>query len=621
MKKIDINISENVDFYINKSNEVKTKEANEISQYVYKCIFFCPINKLECVNSMDIYNDILVFGTIMGNVQLCHIDKNNLLPKKKKKIIFKEDDKKSNFSNKKTDKNSKGNNENKMKQIYLKKYKENENVYYDDDNVDSHYNLTYSNVNNKNNNEIEEDNSEKDSKKVNGIKTKKITVNNINKKESNSQKEEKEIIYTNKIENLEILENFENEHQPQTPYPQISNLVTSANENISCIVFETKDNIIFSSGDEELFKMENISTWNMNIKNSNFIYSRKKNYEAKSLHLINCENTICFLTPTNFLMLNIPLGDFVSTEITQDVISYVNRNIKNFEKIENIRGAIESTNFTVPFDFDGINILYIEYTDKNSRKICVYNTIKQKSILDYDIDKNFGHVSFMKFMPDDKIFLVRNSNICEIYDMNEGFFLVEKWQHFGDEIISVQIYIEGTKISEDFLENDNNLNNISNNISFNVSEKEEDKVLNIKFNNINQFNSSSRDLKKRHSKELSNDKLNKNDIDIYNKKYNNDYKEEIIDLNIYKKFGNNKKINYNKKDFYVATLDYDGNFNLYKNKKNKVLFNLYNIEGIEQKYKDEEFFYLRFPYFISMNSKYICISTDQGVFAITKILT
>ena len=154
-----------------------------------------------------------------------------------------------------------------------------------------------------------------------------------------------------------------------------------------------------------------------------------------------------------------------------------------------------------------------------------------------------------------------------------------------------------------------------------MSEKEEDKVLNIKFNNINQFNSSSRDLKKRHSKELSNDKLNKNDIDIYNKKYNNDYKEEIIDLNIYKKFGNNKKINYNKKDFYVATLDYDGNFNLYKNKKNKVLFNLYNIEGIEQKYKDEEFFYLRFPYFISMNSKYICISTDQGVFAITKILT
>ena len=366
--------------------------------------------------------------------------------------------------------------------------------------------------------------------------------------------------------------------------------------------------------------MENISTWNMNIKNSNFIYSRKKNYEAKSLHLINCENTICFLTPTNFLMLNIPLGDFVSTEITQDVISYVNRNIKNFEKIENIRGAIESTNFTVPFDFDGINILYIEYTDKNSRKICVYNTIKQKSILDYDIDKNFGHVSFMKFMPDDKIFLVRNSNICEIYDMNEGFFLVEKWQHFGDEIISVQIYIEGTKISEDFLENDNNLNNISNNISFNVSEKEEDKVLNIKFNNINQFNSSSRDLKKRHSKELSNDKLNKNDIDIYNKKYNNDYKEEIIDLNIYKKFGNNKKINYNKKDFYVATLDYDGNFNLYKNKKNKVLFNLYNIEGIEQQFKDEQFFFFGFPYLISMNSKYICISTDQGVFVIKKFI-
>ena len=65
-------------------------------------------------------------------------------------------------------------------------------------------------------------------------------------------------------------------------------------------------------------------------------------------------------------------------------------------------------------------------------------------------------------------------------------------------------------------------------------------------------------------------------------------------------------------------MDINGNFNLYKNKVNNILFNLYDIEGIEQKYKDQEFFFLGFPYLISMNSRYICISADQGIFVIKK---
>jgi len=612
MKKIDIYKSENVDFDTNK--EIKAKRTKK---YIYKFIFLCPINKLDCVNSMDIYDDLLIYGTIMGNLQLCHIDKDYLYPKLKiNKLLNKdEEDKKSDISDKNTDKNSNDKKVNEIPSIHLNKYKEKENLNFSEDNVDSHYNLTYCNVNDINN-EIEENNNQKLSNKLN---TKKIFISkNLNKKEKDQKEKEnsEELIYTNKFENLE------NSDISLIPYPQITNLISQAGENISCVVFQTKDIIIVSVGDEELFKMEKISTLNTNNPESKFDYIKRSNYQNKTLHLINCENTICFLTPYNFLLLNMSLADFSSSSIKQEEINYINKNIKIFEKPETIKGVIESSNFTIPFDFDGIRFLYLEFIEENSRKIQVYDTINQKFSCEQEINKDFGHISYMKFFSDDKIFLVRKYILCEIYEINEmnkELILVEKWEHFGKEIIAVQIYLEGSKLSEDFIEDKLNDNDESNNISFNMNEKEDEKIINIKLKNMNQINSSSRELKIRHKQELSNDILNKNEIEIFNRKK---YKEEILDLNIYNKYGNNKNINPNKKNqkiYFVATLDINGNFNLYNNKQNEILFNLYNIEGIEQKYKDEEFFFFGFPYYITMNSKYICISTDQGIFVIKKI--
>ena len=612
MKKIDIYKSENVDFDTNK--EIKSKRTKK---YIYKFIFLCPINKLDCVNSMDIYDDLLIYGTIMGNLQLCHIDKDYLYPKLKiNKLLNKdEEDKKSDISDKNTDKNSNDKKVNEIPSIHLNKYKEKENLNFSEDNVDSHYNLTYCNVNDINN-EIEENNNQKLSNKLN---TKKIIISkNLNKKEKDQKEKEnsEELIYTNKFENLE------NSDISLIPYPQITNLISQAGENISCVVFQTKDIIIVSVGDEELFKMEKISTLNTNNPESKFDYIKRSNYQNKTLHLINCENTICFLTPYNFLLLNMSLADFSSSSIKQEEINYINKNIKIFEKPETIKGVIESSNFTIPFDFDGIRFLYLEFIEENSRKIQVYDTINQKFSCEQEINKDFGHISYMKFFSDDKIFLVRKYILCEIYEINEmnkELILVEKWEHFGKEIIAVQIYLEGSKLSEDFIEDKLNDNDESNNISFNMNEKEDEKIINIKLKNMNQINSSSRELKIRHKQELSNDILNKNEIEIFNRKK---YKEEILDLNIYNKYGNNKNINPNKKNqkiYFVATLDINGNFNLYNNKQNEILFNLYNIEGIEQKYKDEEFFFFGFPYYITMNSKYICISTDQGIFVIKKI--
>ena len=98
-------------------------------------------------------------------------------------------------------------------------------------------------------------------------------------------------------------------------------MISQAGENISCVAFQTKDRIVISVGDEVLFKMEKISTLNTNNPESKFDYIKSDNYQNKTLHLINCENSVCFLTPNNFLLLNMSLADFSTTQIKQEEIN------------------------------------------------------------------------------------------------------------------------------------------------------------------------------------------------------------------------------------------------------------------------------------------------------------
>ena len=628
MKKIDINISENIDFNTNKSNNINVNKNNK---YIYKCIFFSPINKLECVNSMDIYDDLLIYGTIMGNVQLCHIDKEYLYPKEnpKKDDIYIINEKILNKNQKFTNKFEIDKKGYEIHPISLTK-KIKETLHLDDEEEKSHNNLTYSNINNG----IEDEKTEKFSNKGNVINQDKISINNninnINKINNgnellifkNEKKEEENILKIN-----QNLINFNDGGDTPIPFPQITNLISNASENIPCVIFDTKDKVIISVGDEELIKMEGIATLNINDPNSKFDYIRAQNYRSKSFHFINCENTLCFLTPTNYLLVNMNIGDINTSQLRQEEINYKNKNIKDFKKIETIEGKIDSHNFTTIFDFDGSRLLFIEYVKENERKIVIFDTIIEDLIFEYkigDINGDFGHVSFMRLLPENKIFLVRKNKICEIYQINDDeFIFVETWEHIGEEVLTVQIYFEGSKISKEFVENDININadKESNNISYNFVEKEDKKIIGLKINNINAYNNSSlREFKKRNKQEISNENWDLNDIDIIHDYTNKKFNEDNCEVNIYNKTSN--KIGFNKKDkniFSIVTLDYNGNFNLYQNKKNTVLFNLYNIEGIDQKYKDEEFFYLRFPYYIAMNSKYICISTDQGIFAIKKL--
>ena len=649
MKKNEIYYSENE---VMNSQNTKDKHSEE---YTYLNIFICPLNKNDCVNSMDIFDDLLVYGTIMGNVYLCRVDKNNLKSKKGNKEIN-EILLKVNNIDKNTEKIIKKEENNNNKEIpkipFIKIKQLDKNIYNkNENNILSYNSNNYSNINSHD--------------------------NENNKMENNKNEIKRE--ETSKINNS---------IEDACDYPQITSLISNACENISCIAFDTKDNLIISVGDLEIIKLERISTFNINDKNSKYDYTRIKNYISEEDHIINCENTSCFLTSSNFLIIN-TIFDENNSPITMQQIPYQN---KILNSLDIIKGDIEMFNFCVPFDFDGDKFLFLDYQTKHTRRICIYYTLSKKNPFIHIINNNFGHISHMKLLSNDRIFLCRKYKKCEIYKINEKFTLVEEWAHIGEEIIAVEIYIDGAKISNSINNNDikNKFNDIFNHkskeylnsdtdkiqstrrILSNNDEKEKDKEIYIKYNNkeykhnhkknllVADFNKSNNSsfrefqnnnnskwsYKKKYKEEnfFSENSIknginnnNQEEIEIYNinkfksksknKEYNTNYKSLNSDNNFLKLKTNDKdnklnsvnniEINY-EDNLSIATLDLNGNFNLYTNKRNRVLFNLYNIPNIEQKYKDEEFFSVGFPYFITMNSLYFGISTDHGIFVISK---
>ena len=701
MKINDIFCSENE--FMNNIN-IKDKQSEE---YIYQNIFLCPLNNNDCVNSMDIFDDILIYGTIMGNVYLCRVDKNNL---NSKKIINKNSFKNLNINN--SYKKETKNDIDKNTQIdeYEIKIKKNSDTIKNDISKIPNIKLKIIDQNNcTNNNNNKSSLLKSNTRKENDNKEKEINIK-INNKLNESNKAVKEIssIRKNTNENYHLRKNDDlislknnknniiNNTEDIIIYPQVTNLITNATENISCVAFESKDNVIISVGDLEIIKLEKISTFNINDINSKFDYTRIKNYTSEEQHIINCENTTCFLTSTNFLIIN-TFFEENDSPITMQQIPYKN---KKMENLEVVKGNIDMFSFCVPFDFDGDKFLFLDYQTKLIRRICIYYTLSKEKPFIYKINKDFGHISHMKLLYNDRIFLCRNEIKCEIYKINDNFTLLEEWTHTGEEIIAVDIYMSGTKISQNF--NNNNLNNLYNIYENNENndndknqstrrvfdnedkdqdkekEKDKDNEIKIKFNSrdhnhkkniyidINKSNHSSfRELQnftsnkwnykkqfkeenyfndKYNSNNKNNDKNNKEEIEIYNKyksksrSNNKDYYLNSLDnefFNLksknkenYLKLKTNEIINNNSDNLknmvsdddklIIATLDQNGNVNIYKNKKNSVIFNLYKIPNIEQRYKDEEFFSAGFPYFIIMNSIYFAISTDHGIFVIMK---
>lgn len=350
-----------------------------------------------------------------------------------------------------------------------------------------------------------------------------------------------------------------NVYYSNIPKQSFISLIKLSPENISGVSFDNRDNIIISIGDLEILRL------NLNHRDSLMqIGSKIRIYPNENEHIKYCDKCFCFLTSSVFLKINIDFGE--STDpIEFTSYSYEYRSLKTGEVSI---GLIEMTNYSVPFDFDGDKLAWTENINPTTRRLCIFSVISKQFLLRYIMPESLGHFSYVKLLPNNKLFIVRNRRICEIRTIDELFYLENCFEHFGAEVIAVDVYMEGIR------SNDYNMINMNN------SQRSNDVLLKLNHR----------------------EKLTLKDCDSNgNPQTFNHPEEKIIEDPIY-----------------IATLDYDGNFNVFNQNTEKTLFNIYQINNIKDEYKQKEFFSVGFPYYIKFNTLYYAISTDHGVFVIKK---
>ena len=695
---------------------------------MYKCIFNYEISLNDCINSIDLIDDKVVFGTIMGDVILCRIDENNLLIKNSKNNSLNNynsyNSSKNNHLSKENSKNNIDSNineeitEDNNKQIScieLKPFNKENTFYFDNRKVGDDQENSYNKTQNEQINNTSKNNENNPNSKQKTIKIKKISI----KKEKNEQSNLRCNIHDkNNLTNHQINENKvsskENNNSDNDnksiiddklkKFSRVTQLITKSNENIPCIEFDTDDKINISIGDFEVICLNNMSNFNINDENSTYEYFKIKNYKNDSQHIKYCEQSTCMMNSSNYLIIFTDYGDF-NSKIYFDNFKYRSRNLRTFKAKS---GKIEMSNFSVPFDFDGDRFLFLDYRTKEIRRICIHSVLNDKNIYEYNISKAFGHISHMKLISseDNKIFLCRNNNQCEIHLMDDNFTCIQSWDHIGKDVISSFVYIKESKLTEKFkrklkskknkIKNDNksDINYDNYIIKSNITKSKKNKTnfrnkkTNLKFenlqgtssilninnkslisslykdkvnhnNNLYQYNQpenyeirkmksmSQNNSSRREFNSSEKSEKNENGVEIYNKRNIQNNLIELTNQNSFttkknniifnkRKLNDNGQVNiqsykdnnitvdldnenYNNSNYYIITLDKNGNVNLYNNLKLGKIFNLYEIENIEEKYKKKEFFSVGFPYYIIMNEFYIAITTDHGLFVVSNI--
>ena len=614
-----------------KNNKLKLNEKESDNQIkdescLYKCALHCVLNSNDCVNSIDIFNNHLVYGTIMGNISFCRIEEEK---KDFKLNLYHRNIDYQNINNTNTNLSSKANDR------YL-------NV----------LNKTESNISGNKDINVKDDNPKEIILNVNI--TSKYNKNDLKEKniKDSSEKDSAECIQilNHKEEDHQSTDNLSSENlelkinNDKFFYPAKIELMKGAIENICCISLYN-DILNFTIGDMQIIHCEKISKYYGNDISLAHNFKRTEIYDSEQTHNDYCENCYCLMSTNNFLILYSFYCDF-NWPLRINSIKYQNRNLNTGELAN---GFINMSNYNVPFDFDGDHFLYLEYFDESSRSINIYKTLSFKYTFQYMIDKNFGHISHMKLLPDNSIFLCRNMCVCEIYKYkgekdnnedndNDNFILLNIWVHNENkEIISSNVYILENKISFEYKRN-----NIPKKIEFFPGSQIKRK--NKKnFENKHKLHNLINDMENNSSLDSF---QSKNRILAYEKEYYNKYSNEILNLEYEKKKKKDEKepqierkdnkkdslkVNFNdsennviqNKEYYIITLDISGNFNLFYNNENrtkikKTLFNLYKIENIPQIYKDLTFFSIGYPYYIIMNEFYYVITTDNGVYVIKR---
>ena len=359
-------------------------------------------------------------------------------------------------------------------------------------------------------------------------------------------------------------------------------------ENISDISYNEKEELFYVGiGDEEIrgYDIKNLS------EDSNTEKRSIQVHESDLQHTNKCENAFVLLSPESFFRVQLAQIDEGTLKIVTMESEYDFRYFdekKDPPINENFKNYLPTTNYIVPFDFDGKRFLWVEFLSSTQRNICVSQIplpITEKPYK-FDLDKSVGHICQAKLLANNRVFIVHTLNKCEIRALDYNFSLLHKFEHIGEEVLAVDIYYD---TESEKIENPN----------------EENVILHTNLKH-----------------ELNVDRIKKSeDINtnrILDTSDNGRKKENGDDQYLYIRQKQSKEKEIELKDICIITLDIDGNVNLFKNLKEETKFNLYNIRGISQDHKDKHFFSMGYAYYIKSDLKYYCISSDHGCYIIQR---
>lgn len=178
-----------------------------------------------------------------------------------------------------------------------------------------------------------------------------------------------------------------------------------------------------------------------------------ENNNKKETHENNCENCLTMLN-NNYLIRT--FIQFPADPKEEAIIQKTRFSIKNINNMDEIKGKIELSSYCVPFDFDGKNFIIIDFIKENKRNYIVYD-VDSELENKFEIEDKFksekiGHISHLKIVKDDLLFIVRNYNICEMRNLN--LELKKNLNIKSKEILAFDIMFDNDDNNEEKKENE-----------------------------------------------------------------------------------------------------------------------------------------------------------------------
>ena len=395
---------------------------------------------------------------------------------------------------------------------------------------------------------------------------------------------------------------------------KITTLLDGSDEEILNINFSSGNNGIINDfycciGDSSISKY---SIRPNLLDNNNPIVtlsSSIKNYTEEYLHVKDCDNAIVYMTKEIFFMVSIEQIKKKPMVLNTTESNYLVKNVESQEIIE--EGVIRTTNYIVPFDFDGKYFILLQFFTNVERMLCSFNVFTQKT-WKHLLKKNFGILNYCKLIKDNKLFIVRNLNQCEFRLMDNNFTPTHSFSHIGDQVIAFDIFYKiirkAKKTRPLMIKKDGKIDifkfhkvDIKKTNSDNNKKKGEISETETKKNNI--ANNSEENFKNNQFNELNfeNDSNSLKNINEYYDE-NND-KNKLTSGNIMA----NSLIN-------IFLLDTDGNVNFYNENCIKTLFNINKVKEIDKITRERGLFSLNYSYIIKYSNPYLAISTDDGCY-------